>query len=110
MAWAAATAAVALAVWCPLPAASQMVTPLQGQGYPGPNTTEVFLSVYLDRLLHGGVCEGDLRWAPPAWCRHGMVPSAHGPRPRRFKPPRPAFRPHAGLPPQWTTGRTSTKA
>jgi len=34
-------------------AAAQMTTPLAGQGTPGPNTTEVFISVYLDRLLAG---------------------------------------------------------
>jgi hypothetical protein len=32
-------------------AAGQMVTPLQGQGQPGNATREVFMSVYLDRLL-----------------------------------------------------------
>lgn len=31
----------------------QQVSPLQGQGTPRPETTEVFVSMYLDRLLNG---------------------------------------------------------
>ncbi|KAL4451548.1 hypothetical protein ABPG75_007210 [Micractinium tetrahymenae] len=50
---AAVAAAAALACLLLLPACTraQMETPLKGQGSPGMNTTEVFLSVYLDRLL-----------------------------------------------------------
>lgn len=54
---AAAAAATALSCLLLLPASTlgQMETPLKGQGSPGMNTTEVFLSVYLDRLLEGEV-------------------------------------------------------
>jgi hypothetical protein len=30
-----------------------VLSPLQGQGFPEPETTQVFVSVYLDRLLKG---------------------------------------------------------
>lgn len=51
-------AAVALALAAcglPLVARAQMETPLMGSGSPGTNTTDVYLSVYLDRLLNGAV-------------------------------------------------------
>ncbi|PRW32538.1 ligand-gated ion channel [Chlorella sorokiniana] len=43
--------AVLLLAAAPPPAAAQMISPLAGQNSPGLNTTEVFMSVYLDRLL-----------------------------------------------------------
>ena len=46
-------AAAALLAAAP-PTAAQMTSPLAGQNKPGLNTTEVFMSVYLDRLLEGG--------------------------------------------------------
>lgn len=49
-----AAAVVAAAVACCLlaPAAAQMVSPLQGQNVPT-NTSTVYFSFYLDRLLAG---------------------------------------------------------
>lgn len=35
------------------PAAAQQISPLAGQGQPDNATTEIFMSVYLDRLLAG---------------------------------------------------------
>ena len=69
-------AAVLLAA-APPPAAAQtaMITPLQGSGSPGPNTTEVFLSVYLDRLLAGE--EGDGAWTVGKGRGDGPTPPAH---------------------------------
>lgn len=69
---AAAAALVAALAACLLPPAqAQMTTPLQGSGSPGPNTTDVYLSVYLDRLLNGA-CErkgGRGALCPHAACR-----------------------------------------
>ena len=51
-------------------------SPLKGQGAPELETTEVFVSAYLDRLLHGayrggveGRREGGVRWAHTARAR-----------------------------------------
>ena len=49
-----AAATVLLLAAAPPPAAAQMISPLAGQNSPGLNTTEVFMSAYLDRLLEGG--------------------------------------------------------
>lgn len=49
-------------------AAAQMVSPLQGQGSPRPETRDVFVSVYLDRLLRGG-------WG---WCGWEVVGGVGG--------------------------------
>lgn len=75
---AALAAAVALAP-VPLPVAAQMTTPLQGSGNPGPNTTGIYLSVYLGRLLagaggRGSAPEGCL--PPHAGCEALAVGSA----------------------------------
>ncbi len=72
-----AVAVLLLAAAPPPPAAGQMLSPLAGQNSPGLNTTEVFVSVYLDRLLEGGW------WQPLHVCnsllatRNSCVPSGH---------------------------------
>lgn len=59
----AAALALALAACCLLPPAhAQMSTPLMGSGSPGPNTTDVYLSIYLDRLLNGAELPPRKRW------------------------------------------------
>jgi len=71
-----AVAVLLLAAAVP-PAAAQMLSPLAGQNSPNLNTTEVFMSVYLDRLLEGGW------WQPLHVCnsllatRNSCVPSGH---------------------------------
>lgn len=54
------------------PAAAQMISPLAGQGEPPNSTTDIFISVYLDRLL-AGACMG--------WPRHAA--GSHAPLPAR---------------------------
>ena len=63
-----AVAVLLLAAAVP-PAAAQMLSPLAGQNSPNLNTTEVFMSVYLDRLLEGGCCGLAIaaRLQQPAW-------------------------------------------
>lgn len=56
-----AAATVLLLAAAPPPAAAQMISPLAGQNSPGLNTTEVFMSAYLDRLLEGGWWWGAVR-------------------------------------------------
>lgn len=47
-------AVAAVLLLAPPPTAAQMISPLAGQNAPGLNTTEIFVSAYLDRLLEGG--------------------------------------------------------
>ena len=50
----AAAAAASLLVLAALPlGAAQMVSPLAGQGKPNLDTTDIYFSMYLDRLIAG---------------------------------------------------------